>query len=119
MRNDEPLRRGRRANELANCYATLLKEQAESGLSMREFAVEAGVSAWTLYSWKRRLSVSSGAPVPSDPELVAVEVVGGRKAIRAGMGGYELALPNGARLRVPRDFDAARVSELLAVLRAC
>lgn len=77
---------------------------------MRQFADEAGVSAWTLYTWKRRLRESRSASAPSDPELVAVEIVGGRKSIRAGTGEYEIALANGARLRVPRDFDAARVS---------
>lgn len=84
---------------------------------MRQFAAAVGVSARTLYAWKRRLELDdAGTTAPS--KLVAVDVIGHDMG-RLGSESYTIAFPSGASLRVPRDFDAERVSELVMVLRTC
>jgi hypothetical protein len=69
MDSKELVRRGHRPGSLADHYAALLTQQAASGVSMRHFAALAGVSACTLYAWKRRkrhaipAAPRGGAPV--------------------------------------------------------
>jgi hypothetical protein len=107
-----PIRRAR----LAAHYESLLSEHAASGLSMRQFAAQCGVSAWTLYQWNRRLAVGRPTARSQASRLLAVDVVGVHGAAgRAST--YELSLADGICLRVPHDFDAARVAELLALVR--
>lgn len=113
------MRRSHRPGNLADHYAALLTQQASSGVSMRHFARLAGVSACTLYAWKRRLAADGTATTAgSGPGLVTVDVIG-RGARPSETGSYEIGFTNGTSLRVPSDFDAARVGELVLVLRAC
>ena len=63
-------RSGSRAG-LVEHYRALLEEQAQSELSVTEFAAEVGVSAGTLYAWRRRLADSAGASEVGD--LVEVQ----------------------------------------------
>ena len=85
---------------------------------MQRFAELAGVSTCTLYAWKRRLAVGGVEGRKGKSQLVAVDVIG--RDARSPVGDmYEIRFPNGASLRVPRDFDIARVSDLVAVIRAC
>jgi hypothetical protein len=106
---------------LSDHYAALLSAQASSGLSMQRFAALHGVSACTLYLWRRRLSAAAPSSVEDGPRLVAVDVVGSARPadVFAAADRYEIQLANGLRLRVPTDFVAARVAELLSVLRTC
>jgi len=109
-------------------WRRLIAEQERSGQSVREFAQEKGVSAWSLYGWRSRLGVASGRKcsgrrtarrhdVPAEAQLVAVDVVG------SGSGGDAGALPlfeveiGDALVRVPRDFDAEELVRLVSVLR--
>jgi transposase-like protein len=63
---------GRRGSAgLAAHYAQLLAAQAGSGLSVTTFAEQAGVSAATLYSWRRRLR----GRMTADDGLLDQEVV--------------------------------------------
>lgn len=98
-------------------YARLLASHASSGVSLRRFAAQQGVSVWTLYAWRRRLAKKSAAAPLAEPALVAVDVIGAQP--RSPTATYELALPGGACLHLPRDFDAQRVAELLLALRSC
>jgi hypothetical protein len=106
---------------LSDHYATLLAAQASSGLSMQRFAALHGVSACTLYLWRRRLSAATPSMVEDGPRLVAVDVVGSaRPADAVGAADrYEIQLANGLSLRLPTDFVAARVVELVTMLRTC
>ena len=105
-------RQRRAGEELAEYYRGLLEEQIERGLSVTEFAEEVGVSAATLYSWRRRLR---DEPAPRGGRLVQVAVSetsheGGRVILRVGEE-YEVEL--GA------DFDADTLRRLLEVLDGC
>jgi len=103
--------------ELSEHYARILAEQKRTGASMRAVASRYGVSAGNLYWWRRRLR----ARVDSPCGLLAVDVIDRPRGNGAGAlsGAYEIVLANGVSVRAPRDFDVARVSELLAAARAC
>ena len=63
--------------ELETWYSAALAEQESSGLSVADFAEELGVTATTLYQWRRRLSATSAEDrrrQPSPKGLVEVTV---------------------------------------------
>jgi hypothetical protein len=109
----------RPGQDLAAHYSRLLTKQAASRLTMREFAALHGVSACTLYFWRRRLAAEGGGVQAASGTLAAVDVVGSARAPDAAPVGYEVLLTNGVHLRVPHDFAASRVAELLSVMRSC
>lgn len=121
MQITPPSPRAARTAALETHYAALLASHATSGLSLRSFAARHGLSAWTLYGWRRRLAVKPAQPQTSarEPQLVAVDVIDAGPRRSGPAFEYELALPSGATLRLPRDFDARRVAELLTALRPC
>ncbi len=105
--------------DLAAHYSRLLTKQAASPLTMREFAALHGVSACTLYSWRRRLAALDDGSESTTGKFVAVDVVGSAREPDSTPVGYEVLLTNGVRLRVPPGFTASRVAELLEVIRSC
>ena len=50
---------------------------------------------------------------------MAVELVDGAGRVGSAAGWFEVVLPDGRGVRVPPDFEAARLAELIAVLRSC
>lgn len=120
MENDKKGRRPGRREELTQWYAEVLADQASSGLSVAEYAVEIGVTASTLYGWRRRLKDrEAGAGRPASPfGLVEVEVSDGRDE---GETAASLAVRLGGnrRVEVPRGFDAADLRRLVTVLESC
>ena len=102
----------------AGYYRRLLDEGNRSGLSMRELSMRHGVSACTLYMWKRRLH-GERSDRPAASRLVAVDVVGSSRGELEASGCYEVILPDGCRVRVPSNFSGARVAELIGALRSC
>lgn len=103
-----------RREDLAAWYRSALELQAESGLSVAEFAARAGLSAWTLHSWRRRLA-EDGAGGAS-PRLVEVDVV---PRVPRGGGHLAVQLRCGHRLDVPADFDDSALRRLIGVLESC
>jgi hypothetical protein len=99
-------------------WATLIAERAASDLSLREFAAKKGVVASTLAWWgseiKRRKARRAGRTLdaPSIP-LVPVTL----QEVRAETT-FEVALPGGAVVRVPADFDDDSLRRLVTVLEA-
>ncbi len=100
--------------ELEEHYAALLDEQEESGLSVSAFAEQEGLSAATLYSWRRRLrrSTAQNSTVPLvevcvddevDPPPVQMVVV----------------ISDGTRIELSPDFDESALERLLGVLDRC
>gem|GEM_PF-3589338 len=114
----QPIRwtRGEDRGDLGRHYSALLARKEASGLSMRRFAALHDVSACTLYQWKRRLVADRDAQTCEGGRLLAVDVVDEGEA-RTRKNTYEILFADGTCLRVPRDFDAARVAELVAVVR--
>ncbi len=104
-----------RRDDLPGWYRATLALQAESGLSMAEFASRAGLSTWTLYEWRRRLA--GDAAGGASPRLVEVEVA----SPVPGGGGHLAAvhLRSGHRIDVPADFHDAGLRRLIGVLESC
>jgi hypothetical protein len=104
--------------ELAGWYATILEQQAESGLSVAEFAARSGLSAWTLYQWRRRLLSLDSDQATKAPRLIEVAVARQVSADAAGI--LVVRLGDGRRsIAVPAGFDSDELRRLMAVLESC
>ena len=104
---------GRREREAY--YEGLLDEQEESGLSVAAFAEETGLSAATLYSWRRRL----GRAARRGGATALVEVcVSDDAGVREAPGRMAVAVA-GARIELDANFDESALERLLGVLGRC
>ena len=84
--------------------------QENSGLTVKRFCQQQGVSQHSFYSWRKRLRAHSPAlrfalvePVPAHPTAQPV---------------VELVLGSGERLRIGAGVDAATIRAVLQALRA-
>lgn len=103
--------------ELASWYGSILERQAASGLSVTEFADQAGVSPWTLYDWRRRLSSSVAAEATTAPAKLIEVTVTQPEPTAAGM---VVRLGDGRRsIVVPSAFDGDELRRLVEVLESC
>ncbi len=107
-------------------WSALIEERAVSGLSQRNFAAEKGVVASTLAWWgseiKRREARRTGQTLPRRPEkkVTPIPLVPVTVADDKVNSGFEVALPGGAAVRVPIDFDSDSLRRLITVLEeAC
>jgi hypothetical protein len=109
-------------------WRRLLAEQEGSGLSVRQFAEERGLSAWSMYGWRQRLGLSRRRSGPRQQhrskasgagEIVPVQLVDATEAPScAPASGFYVELRDGARIHVPPGFQSAELARLLAVLRS-
>ena len=119
--------------ETERFYRELLAEQRRSGMSIRAFAQERGVPAGTISAWGYELRKRDAAAATrkrkskkaARPSFVPVSVVSAVMAsertespTRAGCG-YEVELGAGRVLRLPADFDDARVAALVRAVASC
>lgn len=91
--------------ELVAVWRERLQAQQASGLSVAAWCKQAGVSAWSVYAWRKRLS-----PAPAAPKLISVPV----DRITPGPM-LEMQTPSGYVLRLS---SADQVSWLPAILAA-
>ncbi len=104
-------------DELASWYSAALEAQAASGVSVTDYAEQIGVTAATLYQWRRRLSSSSG---DSQGRASLVEVTIGRPNTASTSGGMIVRLGDGRRsIEVPRSFDGDDLRRLVTLLESC
>ena len=92
-------------------WAERIAEQERSGLSVKQFCKERGVSEYSFYTWRKRLAKKE--PV----RFALVE----RGAVRQGSAtdaDLELVLASGERLRISNKVNAATLRTVLEVLRA-
>jgi hypothetical protein len=82
-----------------------------SGKSVRAFAAEHELDPQRIYSWRRRLA--GGEPTTFREVIVQPPA---RLTVGPAQAPFEIALANGAVVRVPASFDAAALTRLLAVL---
>ena len=106
--------------DLAEWYAAILEQQAASGLSVTAFAEQVGLSAWTLYDWRRRLSWSESPGhgcLRAEPKLIEVAIAqpgpvhDAPMVVRLGDGRRSIAIAPG--------FDSGELRRLVAVLESC
>jgi hypothetical protein len=118
MRRIDLGRRPASRDELAAWYGAALDAQAASGLSGGGYAEQLGVSAWTLYQWRRRLS-GSGDDVSEADQGKLVEVTMARQSRSSG-GSLVVRVNEGRRsIEVPRGFDDDDLRRLVAALESC
>lgn len=123
----------------AKRWRRLVAAWARSGLSQSEFCRRRGVKLGAFGWWKRRLKGVTPSvervrrrrrrpAVPQRADFVEVALPERFRASRplapegagfGGSGGYEIALRSGHVIRVPRGFDAAAVSQLIAAVASC
>lgn len=98
-------------------YEALLDEQEESGLSVAAFAEEAGLSAATLYSWRRRLGRSATRARGSNGLLEVC--VSGDEGSGEASGRMILTVAGETRIELEADFVESALERLLGVLDRC
>ncbi|MBK8164559.1 MAG: hypothetical protein IPK64_01200 [bacterium] len=90
--------------------ATIISQFHASGLSRRDFARRHDFSVGSLARWLQRQSSA-----PNTPKFVRVV----HAAAPTMPSWFELALPDGRRLRIPVGCDEAALRSLLGVLAEC
>jgi len=120
MRTNDKGRRPVGRDELAQWYAEVLADQASSGLSVAEYADEIGVTASTLYHWRRRLAEDESDSHGRRPYgLVEVAIEDDRRAGKSEAAQLVVRLDSGRSIEVPAGFDGVELRRLVAVLESC
>jgi transcriptional regulator with XRE-family HTH domain len=118
MSTFDPKSRPSGGSALARWYSEALAEQRRRGISVSDFAGELGVSAVTLYQWRRRLAGGGSQKKPLPSGLIELKMDGATK-VEQKPSGLRLHLDEHGVLEIPCDFDAEALSRLIEVLRAC
>jgi transposase-like protein len=85
-------------------------EHGRSGVSVKEFCKERGLSAWSFYCWRKRLREQG-------PVRFALVERSARRQERTAEVALELELATGERLRIAAGVDPATLRVVLDVLR--
>lgn len=107
------MRRPFRRGEAAAYYGSILDAQRRSGVSLPQFATARDLNLATLRRWRRELAAAPAKRAGA--ELVAVDVLDEART-PATSDGFEVRLPSGVVLFVPRRFDDAALRRLLEAL---
>ena len=102
-------------DDLAGWYRDALTAQVSSGLNVSDFAEAIGVSAGTLYLWRRRFASGTSVPTTSHG-LVEVHVRAGHDPRPEP---FTVRLLDGREIVVPAMFDADALRRILDVLEPC
>ena len=100
------------ANPKAEEWAERIAAQERSGMSVKQFCKEQGLTECSVYAWRKRLRNESG------PVRFALVERSARRQERTAEPVLELVLATGERLRIGRDVDPATLRAVLEVLRA-
>jgi hypothetical protein len=87
-----------------------ITEQGRSGVSVKEFCEERGISAWSFYDWRKRLREAG----PVRFALVERAPVRQESALDAAL---EVVLLSGERVRIGSEVEVATLRMVLGVLR--
>lgn len=93
--------------ELVAVWRERLQAQQASGLSVAAWCKQAGVSAWSVYAWRKRLS-----PPPAAAKLIGVPVVGMTTGPM-----LEMHTPGGYVLRLSSAEQVGWLPAILATVR--
>jgi len=100
----------RPTNRRAGEWAERIAAQQRSGITVKQFCKERGLTEYSFYAWRKRLQ--QRGPVFALVERSA------RRQDRAPDAVLELVLATGARLRIGNGVDAATLRTVLDALRA-
>jgi len=99
------------ANPKADEWAERIATQRRSGMSVKQFCREQGLTECTFYAWRKRLQETG-------PVRFALVERSARRQERTAEALLELVLATGARLRIGTGVDAATLRTVLDALRA-
>ena len=99
------------ANPKADAWTERIAAQQRSGMSVKQFCKEGGLTEYSFYAWRKRLQ--ERGPV----RFALVERSRSRQE-RTVEAALELVLATGERLRIGRGVDAATLRTVLDALRA-
>ena len=102
------MRSTKSGNSRQKFWQDLIARQEQSGLGVRAFCVQQGVTEQSFYGWKKRLAAESVV------RFALVETGGSSGQPAAAL---ELELASGERLRIGPGVDGATLRTVLAVLR--
>jgi transposase-like protein len=104
-----------RSSSKEQFWRRMVRQWRNSGLSVRAFCAEQGLSEPSFYAWRRTLAERDEATVPFVPLTVTPEP---RSATAAdgSAGALELVLDAGRCLRIGPGFDGPTLARLLALL---
>ncbi len=120
MTNIDLRERPQNREDLAEWYAAALAEQESSGASVAHFAEELGVTATTLYQWRRRLASGSHRRHQARSAPIGlVEVTVDRDVTASDIEPLVVRLGPDRGIEVPRSFDESDLRRLVAVLESC
>ena len=108
-------REKRESHDRERYWRGVLERWRRSGISIRAFCREEGVSEFSFYRWRKRF----GAEEREGPRFVAVELVDSKVLEGTGEGsasGVELVLASGQVVRVFRGFDKETLCRVVEVL---
>ena len=95
----------------ADEWAERIVAQQRSGISVKQFCEEQGVSEYSFYAWRKRLHESG-------PVRFALVERRARRQERTAEAALELVLTTGERLRIGAGVDTAMLRTVLDALRA-
>jgi hypothetical protein len=99
------------ANPKADEWAERIAAQRRSGMSVKRFCKEQGLTEYSFYAWRKRLQESG----PVRFALVERNV---RRQERTAEPALELVFATGERLRIGAGVDTATLRTVLDLLRA-
>ncbi len=102
-------------------WRDVLRRQASSGLSIRQFCARERISQPSFYAWRRRLRESAGRGKPSRTASRRMEPAGSTGKfvslkLLASTSTWEVIHPQGYRIRVRGEVNAATLRCVLGVL---
>ena len=100
----------RPANPKADGWAERIAAQGRSGMSVKQFCQEQGLTQCSFYAWRKRLQESG-------PVRFALVERGARRQERTAEPVLELVLATGERLRIGSGVDSTTLRTVLDALR--
>jgi transposase-like protein len=107
----------KRSNEVRERWGRIVDEWRGSGLGVRAFCRERGLSEHSLYAWRRRLGDGKPARRATRAAFLPVRVV----SRGAPAGGIEIELPSGRVIRAGAGVEPEALARVVSLLdpRAC
>jgi hypothetical protein len=100
----------RRANPKAADWAERIAAQQRSGMSVKQFCKEQGLTEYSFYAWRKRLQEKG-------PVRFALVERSARRLDRTTEAALELVLATGERLRIGAGVDVATLRTVVDALR--
>ena len=99
------------ANPKAEEWAERIAAQQRSGMSVKQFCKERGLTEYSFYAWRKRLQEKGSV-------RFALVERSARRQERTAEAALELLLASGERLRIGTGVDTTTLRAVLDVLRA-